>query len=99
MRECAKHFRDPYPTTIGKYQIDRVVDWNTCFDSKNAMSLTKQSNFMIQFEIQDSCTAWITIRASGTEPKMKYYIESTNHEVAMALEAAIVSRIQKSCVQ
>lgn len=42
---------------------------------------------MITYTLQGG--AWITLRASGTEPKVKFYLEADSAEVADALEAAV----------
>ncbi|KRY00558.1 Phosphoglucomutase-2 [Trichinella pseudospiralis] len=66
-----------YPTHCGKYKIKHVRD--LCIGYDSSMPGNKPilpwgpSNFMITFFLENGCT--FTIRGSGTEPKIKYYIE------------------------
>ncbi|KRZ32217.1 Phosphoglucomutase-2 [Trichinella pseudospiralis] len=66
-----------YPTHCGKYKIKHVRD--LCIGYDSSMLGNKPilpwgpSNFMITFFLENGCT--FTIRGSGTEPKIKYYIE------------------------
>ncbi|KRZ05477.1 Phosphoglucomutase-2, partial [Trichinella zimbabwensis] len=66
-----------YPTHCGKYKIKHVRDLCIGYDSSlpgNKPILPwGPSNFMITFSLENGCT--FTIRGSGTEPKIKYYIE------------------------
>ncbi|KRX55023.1 Glucose 1,6-bisphosphate synthase, partial [Trichinella sp. T9] len=66
-----------YPTLCGKYKIKHVRD--LCIGYDNSLPGNKPilpwgpSNFMITFSLENGCI--FTIRGSGTEPKIKYYIE------------------------
>ncbi|XP_017027378.1 phosphopentomutase [Drosophila kikkawai] len=70
---------DTYPTSImdGEYEIENVCDLTTGYDSstsdKKATLPTSSSSQMITFTFKNG--AVITLRTSGTEPKMKYYAE------------------------
>eukprot|EP00834_Sanchytrium_tribonematis_P003082 NODE_110_length_18645_cov_0.794403.p1 type:complete len:598 gc:universal NODE_110_length_18645_cov_0.794403:8647-10440(+) len=76
-----------YPEKLGDFVVTRVVDLNVEFDSSKPdfkPILTRQSSPMIQFEFKCESSsqeykAWLTIRASGTEPKLKYYIEVSSN--------------------
>lgn len=70
---------DTYPTSImnGEYEIEGIRDLYTGYDSstpdKKATLPTSTSSQMITFTFKNG--AVITLRTSGTEPKMKYYAE------------------------
>ncbi|XP_064547838.1 phosphopentomutase [Drosophila montana] len=68
-----------YPRSIlaGKYEIEHVRDLTTGYDSsaadKKATLPVSSSSQMITFTFKNGVV--ITLRTSGTEPKMKYYAE------------------------
>nr|CAD7195878.1 unnamed protein product [Timema douglasi] len=68
-----------YPTSIlkGKYRITSVRDLTTGYDSsqhdKKAILPTSKSSQMITFAFNNGLV--VTLRTSGTEPKIKYYTE------------------------
>ncbi|KAH8331645.1 hypothetical protein KR074_008924 [Drosophila pseudoananassae] len=70
---------DTYPKSImnGEYEIESIRDLHTGYDSstpdKKATLPTSSSSQMITFTFKNG--AVITLRTSGTEPKMKYYAE------------------------
>ncbi|KAI6661963.1 Phosphoglucomutase-2-like [Oopsacas minuta] len=66
-----------YPKTCGSYKVLNVRDVTVGYDSsrgdkKCIHPLTPKSE-MITFYLENNCT--ITLRTSGTEPKIKYYGE------------------------
>lgn len=66
-----------YPTKIGKYEVKSVRDLTVGFDNskpnnKPALPIDPK-NQMITFTFVDGST--LTLRNSGTEPKLKWYIE------------------------
>ncbi|VDK72381.1 unnamed protein product [Litomosoides sigmodontis] len=66
-----------YPQKIGKFDVKYVRDLTIGYDNeqpenKPILPLSTSSE-MITFTLSDG--SWTTIRASGTEPKIKYYIE------------------------
>ena len=71
-----------YAPSMGEFKIVRVRDVTTGYDSgeKGFVSkLPKQPNQqMITFWFENGATA--TIRASGTEPKLKFYVETRDDE-------------------
>ncbi|KAF6764966.1 phosphoglucomutase 1 [Ephemerocybe angulata] len=76
-----------YPLTIGGLPITRVVDLTLGYDSQNPPtyepSLPLSSGHMVQFRAgrdQDEARLMLTIRTSGTEPKIKYYLEGTGSD-------------------
>lgn len=73
-----------YPSKLGQWQLKSLRDITNAYDSTAAdQKLTclpqDKSGQMIQFELQvqeDGVDGLIgTIRTSGTEPKIKYYLE------------------------
>lgn len=66
-----------YPKTCGKFEISDIRDLTTGYDSsqpnKKPVLPTSQSSQMITFTFKNGCAA--TLRTSGTEPKIKYYVE------------------------
>lgn len=76
-----------YPTEIGGLEIIRVVDLTIGYDSTNPPNYTPflpiSSGQMIQFRAKsknDETSIAMTIRTSGTEPKIKYYVEGSGRE-------------------
>ena len=61
----------------GKYEIISVRDLTTGYDStqldEKAILPTSKSSEMITFEFANGLV--VTLRTSGTEPKVKYYTE------------------------
>ncbi|GCB67787.1 hypothetical protein scyTo_0008118, partial [Scyliorhinus torazame] len=66
-----------YPNTCGKFEMSDIRDLTTGYDSsqpnKEAVLPTSKSSQMITFTFKNGCVA--TMRTSGTEPKIKYYVE------------------------
>uniref|UniRef100_A0A2R5LLS1 Putative phosphoglucomutase/phosphomannomutase n=1 Tax=Ornithodoros turicata TaxID=34597 RepID=A0A2R5LLS1_9ACAR len=66
-----------YPLTFGPYAVRYIRDLTTGYDSTQpdlkAVLPTSSSSEMITFYLENDCV--ITIRTSGTEPKIKYYSE------------------------
>ncbi len=66
-----------YPRQLGSYPIASVRDLNTGLDSsqmdgKATLPMSKDSQ-MITFLLENGVV--LTVRTSGTEPKLKYYAE------------------------
>lgn len=70
-----------YPTSLAGLSLTRIIDHTTGYDSNDStQTFSKSAGQMIQFTAssQDSAVQlFLTIRASGTEPKIKYYLEVT----------------------
>ena len=66
-----------YPTHCGEYKIVGIRDVTTGYDSsfedKKSILPTDPSGQMLTFTFDNGCVG--TLRASGTEPKIKYYTE------------------------
>jgi phosphomannomutase len=75
IREIFNNVRAAYPTAFGPYAVRGIRDVTTGYDSREPDSKCKwpkQSGQMITFYLENSV---ITLRTSGTEPKIKYYAE------------------------
>lgn len=66
-----------YPTKLGEYDVAHVRDLTIGFDSQQmdqvALLPVSESSQMITFYLTNGAS--VTLRTSGTEPKIKYYIE------------------------
>lgn len=71
------YFQYPSDLLAGKFAVTSVRDLTTGFDSsqadKKALLPASKSTQMITFSYENG--AVITLRTSGTEPKIKYYAE------------------------
>ncbi|KAF5368988.1 hypothetical protein D9758_003122 [Tetrapyrgos nigripes] len=88
------YFKDPtaqgnrdYPKAIAGLTITSVVDLTTGYDSRNPPafkpSLPLSSGHMIQFKAEnktEGTKVCLTTRTSGTEPKIKYYLEGSGSD-------------------
>ncbi|CAG2112316.1 unnamed protein product [Medioppia subpectinata] len=67
-----------YPSKIGSYEIVRVRDLNRGYDSSTPDNKpvlpSSSSSYMLTFYFKNGFV--LTIRTSGTEPKIKYYSEA-----------------------
>ncbi|KAH8355238.1 hypothetical protein KR093_009389, partial [Drosophila rubida] len=79
LRTFDNNKKDTYPTSLlnGEFQIEHVRDLTTGYDSstkdKKATLPISSSTQMITFTFKNGFV--ITLRTSGTEPKIKYYAE------------------------
>jgi len=79
IRNIDNTFDPGYPSTLcsGKYKISAVRDLTTGYDStkedQKAILPVSKSSHMITFWLENGVV--ITLRTSGTEPKIKYYTE------------------------
>lgn len=85
--DIADSHSSSYPTELAGLSVTRVVDLTTGYDSANPPSfkpsLPISSGHMIQFRAEDKdkgVKIALTIRTSGTEPKIKYYLEGNGHD-------------------
>lgn len=98
-----------YPPTLGPYAVKHVRDLTTGYDStqpdQKAVLPTSSSSQMITFYLENGCV--ITIRTSGTEPKIKYYSELCSQPGTPEMEwrkqeeelRSIVSYMVSECFQ
>ncbi|PFH47176.1 hypothetical protein AMATHDRAFT_77329 [Amanita thiersii Skay4041] len=90
-----------YPSTIAGLNVTRVVDLTTGYDSGNPPTYKPQLpislGHMIQFraEREGGLKVVLTIRTSGTEPKIKYYLEAQgdNRQAVMELLPLVVNHL------
>ena len=85
-----------YPDTCGKYKITAVRDLTTGYDSSQPNGLAvlpvDYKSHMITFTFENNCV--VTLRGSGTEPKLKYYVELYGNEDATVLHDRLVDMTQ-----
>ncbi|ETO17663.1 Phosphoglucomutase-2 [Reticulomyxa filosa] len=85
-----------YPNHMGPFKITRIRDVTTGFDSaekdKKSKFPLQPSGQMITFWFDNGAT--VTLRNSGTEPKLKYYIEA-KHDKDPKEARAIVDSMSK----
>jgi phosphomannomutase len=89
MTQMFNEIRSPaYPEFVGKYKVKHIRDLTTGFDTSTADKKPtlpwSASSEMITFEFENGCM--LTIRGSGTEPKIKYYAEISDPDPAKAKE-------------
>lgn len=78
--DCAKkmHFlSQQYPPSLGPYKVTSVRDLTTGYDSSTpdgraTLPLSREAQ-MITLKLCNGVV--LTVRTSGTEPKLKYYVE------------------------
>ncbi|QDZ19830.1 phosphoglucomutase [Chloropicon primus] len=75
--EVLAGLRREYPSEVGGLKVKSVRDMGTGLDTAEESRVTKlpwsKGDKMITFRFHDN--GFCTIRASGTEPKLKYYID------------------------
>ena len=85
-----------YPTACGKYKIASVRDIKGGYDSaypRNKLQLPQMTDsYMLTFTFENGATA--TLRNSGTEPKLKFYVECSSKESPAAAEALLTDMTQ-----
>ena len=96
MQEVMKSLRENPPKAFGEKKVLAVRDYLTSVrtqgDQTEALTLPKSN--VLYFELEDG--AWICIRPSGTEPKIKLYVnavskshEETQRQLIAASDAAV----------
>ena len=87
---------------IGEFKVARIRDMTLGYDSStpdHKTVLPQQGGQMITFYLENGCSC--TIRTSGTEPKIKWYIElgAADQEKATRDLAAVVKAVQDDLLQ
>ena len=96
MQDVMKSLRENPPKAFGEKKVLAVRDYLTSVrtegDQTEALTLPKSN--VLYFELEDG--AWICIRPSGTEPKIKLYVnavskshEETQRQLIAASDAAV----------
>ncbi|KIM48987.1 hypothetical protein M413DRAFT_438147 [Hebeloma cylindrosporum] len=97
-----------YPKTLASLCINRIVDLTTGYDSGNPPSYTPSlplsSGHMIQIRAGSEVLGInlvLTLRTSGTEPKIKYYLEGSGKDAKTvdSLLSKAVADISENWVQ
>jgi len=87
-----------YPTTCGEFEIAHIRDLTTGYDSKQpdkkAILPISKSTQMLTFFFTNGATC--TIRGSGTEPKLKFYIEYHDNDKMRTQD--VLGRLHKAIV-
>jgi phosphomannomutase len=81
--------KDGYPGFIGGLSVLEVRDMTTYYDSRTKdglPTLPRTSGEMISFFMDGGS---LTIRGSGTEPKIKYYIECFEAEGTKVVDSVV----------
>ncbi|KAF5386592.1 hypothetical protein D9615_001724 [Tricholomella constricta] len=91
-------FPPSYPREIAGLTVTSVIDLTTGYDSTNPPtfkpSLPLSSGHMIQFRAEnkaDETRIVLTTRTSGTEPKIKYYLEGSGKNAQSV--SALLSKV------
>lgn len=98
--KCFDNIRNngKYLFKMGDYIVKNIRDLTTGFDSSTAdhkpLLPVSSSTQMITFELTNGCI--ITLRTSGTEPKIKYYIDCYDISAEKAKEES--DKISKALV-
>ncbi|KDQ20355.1 hypothetical protein BOTBODRAFT_51664 [Botryobasidium botryosum FD-172 SS1] len=97
-----------YPSSIAGLLVTQVRDLTVGYDSANAPSfkpdLPLSAGHMITFRASDTNSEnsiVLTIRTSGTEPKIKYYLEGSGKDRAQVKQvlAAVVGSLRDEWMQ
>ncbi|GHN01854.1 phosphoglucomutase [Cytophagales bacterium WSM2-2] len=76
IKAMMEKFRNAPPSTLGNERVIRVLDYKTSLEKELATSTTKQLDFpksdVLQFYTDRGSK--ISVRPSGTEPKIKFYV-------------------------
>jgi phosphoglucomutase/phosphoglucomutase/phosphopentomutase len=96
-----KDFKADYPTSVGGFAVASVRDVTLGTDTAEASGISllprDASAHMLTFRFANGSTC--TLRNSGTEPKLKYYIESSAstraeaEETTQKLKKAIIDEL------
>lgn len=93
--DVMKKFRSKSPEEIGGLKVVKVIDYvnDKIFDSGDEVTPLPKSN-VLQYKLSDGST--VTVRPSGTEPKIKFYFSAksgSSEETEMKLDKMIADLI------
>jgi len=92
-----------YPSVIGSYEVAHVRDLTTGYDGSTPDQKTvlpaSTSSQHLTFTFRNGCVA--NLRGSGTEPKLKYYVElhGSDKDAVTATLLEMVKTIVLECLQ
>ena len=80
-------FRTSPPATINGSEVTKVIDYkaSTCTEKSGVTSIDLPKSDVLQFFTADGTK--ITVRPSGTEPKIKFYFGATGSDAPAKIEA------------
>ncbi len=103
IQEIMNTLRDNAPSEIGAYKVTAVRDYKNETITDTASGAVKPtglpSSNVLYYEMTDD--AWVCVRPSGTEPKVKFYLGvkgsslSDAEEKSAALSKAVLAMIEK----
>lgn len=97
IQEIMTTLRNNAPVKIGNYQVTAVRDYKTDTITDTATGKSEPiglpSSNVLYYEMTDG--AWVCVRPSGTEPKVKFYlgVKGTSMEDADAKSAALSKEV------
>lgn len=97
IQEIMTTLRNNAPAKIGNYQVTAVRDYKTDTITDTATGKSEPiglpSSNVLYYEMTDG--AWVCVRPSGTEPKVKFYlgVKGTSMEDADAKSAALSKEV------
>ena len=85
MKEIMKELRENPPTEIGGMKVTAVRDYLKGVRTANGESKPTglPTSDVLYFELEGGC--WVCVRPSGTEPKIKLYVNSNAKDKAEAV--------------
>ena len=80
IKEIMAGLRDHHPTQIGGMKVTAVRDYLNGFRTENGQSVPTglPTSDVLYFELENGC--WVCVRPSGTEPKIKLYVNTNAKE-------------------
>ena len=97
MKVLMEKLHKNYPSQIAGLKVLAVRDYlsgnRTCIDSEESQEMGLPKSDVLYFELEDK--NWVAIRPSGTEPKIKLYINANSKEEKNA--EALVEKIADAC--
>lgn len=99
IQKILETLRAEAPTSIGSYQVLSARDYKTGVVKNLATGEETETGLpasdVLYYDLNDD--AWVCVRPSGTEPKIKFYygVKGTSLENAQELSAAMGDNIQK----